>query len=142
MKQRGDNIYLKVGLERGSSIEDIDNAQMQYVYCLNMEPECTDPKMKGQIYKLSEDEVRETFFVLKKDNLIHMQRVFEKIQECFEILQANWDENLREIYDKSETFIRQKQLKKTPSDGMRYFDAFSELKHYAMFVIISFMLIE
>jgi len=117
MKQRGDNIYLKVGLERGSSIEDIDNAQMQYVYCLNMEPECTDPKMKGQIYKLSEDEVRETFFVLKKDNL-------------------------REIYDKSETFIRQKQLKKTPSDGMRYFDAFSELKHYAMFVIISFMLIE
>lgn len=46
--------------------------------------------------------------------------------------------NLRELYDKTETFIRKKTEKThhNPSQGSRYLGAFSDLGSYSIFIIM------
>lgn len=83
VQQRGPNIYKQIGLERSATLEEIQEAQAQYEACLAFEPECKDKKKRGRIYRTEEETVREIFYVLKKGNL-------------------------REIYDKTEQFVRQK----------------------------------
>ena len=117
MKQRGDNIYTQIGLTRAATFEDIEYAMAQYEACVNFEPECEDKKKKGKIYKMNVDTLNDIFFVLKNSKT-------------------------RSIYDKTEQFVTKKNLKKAPTDGMRYFDAFAELKNYAIFVILTLMLVQ
>ena len=51
--------------------------------------------------------------------------------------------NLRELYDKTETFIRKKyDPKMVPSEGTRYFSALTEVSSYAMYVFIMWFFVE
>ena len=84
---------------------------------MNFEPECVDKKKRGRIYRLETATLNDIFFVLKNSKT-------------------------RQIYDKTELFINQKNLKKAPTEGMRYFDAFGELKHYAIFVLLTLMIVQ
>ena len=84
---------------------------------MNFEPECEDKKKRGKIYKIDQAVLNDIFYVLKNSKT-------------------------RQIYDKTERFVNKKNLKKAPTDGMQYFEAFGELKNYAMFVILSLMLIQ
>ena len=52
--------------------------------------------------------------------------------------------NLRELYDKTETFIRKKQEKSiyNPSQGNRYLSAFTDLTSYSIFIIMMSLYVE
>ena len=53
------------------------------------------------------------------------------------------DPQLKELYDKTETFIRKKtRTKYTPTEGARYISAFKELSSYAGYVFFMFILVE
>ena len=53
------------------------------------------------------------------------------------------DPLLKELYDKTETFIRKKTRSKfTPTEGERYISAFKELSSYAGYVFFMFVLVE
>jgi hypothetical protein len=74
--------------------------------------------MAGPIFKLNTTEVTDIKYVLQKPSL-------------------------RELYDKTETFVRKKyDPSKVPSEGTRYFGALSEISHYSMYVIIMFLFVE
>jgi hypothetical protein len=50
---------------------------------------------------------------------------------------------LRELYDKTETFVRKKYDPKfVPSEGSRYFSALSEVSSFSIYVIIMFLFVE
>ena len=72
--------------------------------------------MKARIFKLDKDIVDEIFYVMKNPQL-------------------------REIYDKSELFIRKKTLKHKPTEGARYLSAFQEVSSFLMFIVLSLVLI-
>ena len=72
--------------------------------------------MKARIFKLDKDIVDEIFYVMKNPQL-------------------------REIYDKSEIFIRKKTLKHKPTEGARYLSAFQEVSSFLMFIVLSLVLI-
>mmetsp|Transcript_18244 Transcript_18244/g.24376 ORF Transcript_18244/g.24376 Transcript_18244/m.24376 type:complete len:140 (+) Transcript_18244:446-865(+) len=46
------------------------------------------------------------------------------------------------MYDKGEIFVKQKQVKKAPTDGVRYFEAFGELKNFGIFIILTLLLVQ
>ena len=73
--------------------------------------------MKARIFKLDKDIVDEIFYVMKNPQL-------------------------REIYDKSELFIRKKTLKHKPTEGARYLSAFQEVSSFLMFIVLSLVLIK
>ena len=73
--------------------------------------------MKARIFKLDKDIVDEIFYVMKNPQL-------------------------REIYDKSEIFIRKKTLKHKPTEGARYLSAFQEVSSFLMFIVLSLVLIK
>lgn len=74
--------------------------------------------MKGPIFKLNATEVADIAYVLTKPHL-------------------------RELYDKTETFVRKKyDPKMVPSEGSRYFSSLSEVSSYSMFVLVMFFFIE
>lgn len=117
-KDRKPNIYEQIGLLRSSNIFEIEEAFSQYDLCMIGDPDCKDIDMAGPIYKLNLTEINDIHYVLKKPLL-------------------------REIYDKTETFIRKKyDPSKVPSEGSRYFRAISEISHYSIYVLIMFMFVE
>jgi hypothetical protein len=80
--------------------------------------ECKDIDMAGPIFKLESKDVTEIAYVLKKPHL-------------------------RELYDKTEMFIRKKQDPAwVPSEGSRYFKALGEIASYSMYILIMFLFVE
>ena len=74
--------------------------------------------MKGPIYKLNQTEINDIAYVLKKPSL-------------------------RELYDKTELFIRKKyDPARVPSQASRFFKALAEISTYSMYVIIMFFMVE
>ena len=73
--------------------------------------------MNGKIFKMTKEDIRDIFYVLKNPKL-------------------------REIYDKSEIFIRKKTLKHKPTEGARYLSAFQEVSSFLMFIVLSLVLIK
>ena len=115
--QRTPNIYAQVGLTREADYGMIDETQEQYNSCMEFEPECIDKSRKGSIYKLSPDDVKDIFTVLKNPAR-------------------------REVYDKTEIFIRTKHAKKVPTEGQRYMSAFAETSSYTIFIFMTLMLVQ
>lgn len=96
---------------------DIDMVETNYKACLEFEPECTDMKREGKIFKLEQKVVEEIFNVLKKPNY-------------------------RALYDKSEEFVRMKTAKKAPTEGQQYMSAFGEVAHFSIFILMTLVLVE
>jgi len=89
-----------------------------YKTCNEFEPECDDQEMKGPIYELKEQDIKDIRYVLLKP------------------------EN-RLLYDKTETFCRKgKEHLYLHSTGQQYFTAFGEISSFAMFVFIMFIFVE
>ena len=117
-KQRGTNIYEQIGLTRSSTIHQFEDAFEQYALCTEFEDECRDPTKESPIYLLEATEVAEIKYVVT-------------------------DAELKELYDRTETFIRKKnRMQHMPTEGKRYIDAFKELSAYAGFVFFMFILVE
>ena len=115
--ERGENIYSQVGLTRQVTPDIILEEYNQYIACENFDPECRDKKKSGKIHKLDKELVEDIFYALKNPTL-------------------------REQYDKSETFIRKKTLKKAPTEGQRYMTAFGEINNYVVFIFLTTMLVQ
>merc|ERR1711871_1126103 len=64
-----DNIYAQVGLTRQAEFSEIDAALTQYRACIDFEPECEDPQMNHKIFKMTKEDVRDIFYVLKNPKL-------------------------------------------------------------------------
>jgi hypothetical protein len=74
--------------------------------------------MAGPIFKLNSTEIADIKYVLQKPSL-------------------------RELYDKTEMFVRKKyDPSKVPSEGSRYFSSLSEISSYSMYVLIMFLFVE
>lgn len=115
---RRPNIYEQIGLTRAASVLQIEEAFAQHQICLAGEPGCLDIDFAGPIFKLNATEIGDIKYVLTKPSL-------------------------RELYDKTETFVRKKYDPKfVPSEGQRYFSALSEVSSYSMYVIIMFLFVE
>ena len=118
LSNRGENIYGQVGLLRSATTIEIDEAFSQYRDCMAGSPECRDIDMAGPIYKLNQTELSDIEYVLKRPDL-------------------------RELYDKTEKFIRKKfNPSHVPSEASRYFNALGEVSNYSMFVIVMFLFVE
>lgn len=85
--------------------------------CIDFEPECDDKKMEGHIYKLDEKHVEDIRYVLLR--------------------RSN-----REVYDKSEHFVRKNSKADMPSQGTEYMAAFGQISSFSMFVFIMFFFVE
>lgn len=115
---RRPNVYEQIGLTRAASVFQIEEAFSQHEICLSGEPGCLDIDFAGPIFKLNATEISDIKYVLTKPTL-------------------------RELYDKTETFVRKKYDPKfVPSEGSRYFSALSETSSYSMYVVIMFLFIE
>ena len=88
-----------------------------YDECMNYEPTCLDVKRVSDIFKMPKEEIDEIRYVLS--NPLH-----------------------REMYDKSETFVRKKTVKKAPTEGARYMDAYKELGSFVIFMVLTFMIVQ
>ena len=118
LAHRNPNVYDHIGLQRSATIFEIENAFDQYSICTNAEEGCLDIDLSGPIFKLNTTEINDIAYVLKKPNL-------------------------RELYDKTETFVRKKyDPKMVPSEGSKYFSALSEVSSYSIYVIIMFVFVE
>lgn len=85
---------------------------------MNAEEGCKDIDLSGPIFKLNFTEINDIAYILNKPSL-------------------------RELYDKTETFVRKKyDPKMVPSEGTRYLSSLSEVSSYSMFVIVMFVFIE
>ena len=115
--QRTPNIYTQVGLTRDASTVQIDEALTMYNACQEFEPECNDKSRKGAIYKLDPDTVKEIFEVLQ--------------------IPAR-----REVYDKTEMFIKRKNARSVPTEGQRYMSAFGEVGSFTIFIVMTLMLVQ
>ena len=101
-----------------STIHQFEDVFSQYALCTEYEDECRDPEMTSPIYKLDAAQVAEIKYVVL-------------------------DAELKELYDKTETFIRKKtRSQHMPTEGQRYIQAFKELSSYAGFVFFMFILVE
>ena len=117
-KSRGNNIYGQIGLTRLSTIHEFDDAFKQYALCTEYDDECRDTSMKSPIYSLEASHVAEIKYVVT-------------------------DPQLKELYDKTEIFIRKKtKSQHMPTEGAKYMQAFKELSSYAGFVFFMFILVE
>ena len=116
ISQRSPNIYAQIGVTREADFGEIDQKQFLYNACIEFEPECDDKGKKGPIYKLNPQDVKDIFTVLKNPAR-------------------------REVYDKTEMFIRTRDAKKMPTEGARYMSAFGETSSYSIFVIMTLMLV-
>ena len=117
-KTRGTTIYEQIGIPRQSTPFQFEEAFDQYAKCTAYEDDCRDPAMSSPIYALNATQVAEIKYVVS-------------------------DTALKELYDKTEMFIRKKgRAKYTPTEGARYVQAFKELGSYAGFVFFMFILVE
>ena len=82
-KARGTTIYEQIGVPRQASIYQFEEAFSQYKLCIDYDDECKDTAMTSPIYKLDAEQVEEIKYVVS-------------------------DPALKELYDKTETFIRKK----------------------------------
>jgi len=98
-RERGENVYTRLGLPRDSSPEYIIRFFSAYHDCMEFTGECKDTKRISSIFKIDEEEVKEMEYMLTK-------------------------KDYREMYDKTEMFIRKKTNKKAPTEGQRYLSAF------------------
>lgn len=115
---RRPNVYEQIGLTRAASLFQIEEAFSQHEICMTGEPGCLDIDFAGPIFKLNATEISDIKYVLTKPNL-------------------------RELYDKTETFVRKKYDPKfVPSEGSRYFSALSESSSYSMYVFVMFLFVE
>jgi hypothetical protein len=86
--------------------------------CVDLDEGCLDLRHESPIHKLNSTEVNDIEYVLTKANL-------------------------RELYDKTEQFVRKRvDPQMVPSEGARYLGALSEVSSYSMFVIMMFLFVE
>jgi len=117
-KTRNPNVYEQIGLKRSATVFEIENALQQYDLCMDGAEGCLDIDMAGPIFKLNQTDIQDIAYVLQK-------------------------EKLRELYDKTELFIRKKyDPARVPSEGSRFFKAIGEISSYAMYIIIMFLFVE
>ena len=82
-KERGTTIYEEIGVDRQATIYQFEEAFSQYKLCIDYDDECKDTAMTSPIYKLDAEQIEEIKYVVS-------------------------DPALKELYDKTETFIRKK----------------------------------
>ena len=117
-KERTTTIYEQIGVDRQSTIFQFEEAFDQYKLCIEYDDECKDTAMTSPIYQFNSTQIEEIRYVVS-------------------------DPALKELYDKTEMFIRKKgRTKYTPTEGARYISAFKELSSYAGYVFFMFILVE
>ena len=97
--ERGKTVYARIGMPTYSTDAYVGKFFKSYDECMNYEPTCLDVKRVSDIFKMPKEEIDEIRYVLS--NPLH-----------------------REMYDKSETFVRKKTSKKAPTEGARYMSAY------------------
>lgn len=63
-RERGDNVYARLGLPRDSTPEYIIKFFKYYDECMEFTGECKDVKRVSSIFKIDEEEVREMQYML------------------------------------------------------------------------------
>lgn len=92
-KSRGTNIYEQIGLTRQATIYQLEDVFEQYELCKGYDDDCKDIDMTSPIYALNATQVADIKYVVTNPPL-------------------------KELYDKTETFIRKKgRSKYTPTEG-------------------------
>jgi len=117
---RGPNIYNLLGAHRNSDSDFIkERLELAKLCSIQMDEESC-ATFKHTTKRLEETDIQELKFVLVDKP------------------------HLRELYDKTETFIR-KQNEKTflnPSQGSRYLSAFTDMGTYTVFIIMMSLYVE
>lgn len=121
MQRRNPNLYNLIGIDRNSNATYIEDRLSQALNCsIEISRESCESFPYTEKYMLNTTEIDEIRYMLVKRP------------------------NLRELYDKTEIFIR-KNLEKTihnPSQGTRYLSAFKDLGSFSMFMVMMAVVVD